>query len=210
MEPFISSIIETAKGFLMEPVETFQKNRETSLAKSFQYYAALVVFYAILISIVEGIMLFLGGFPEASEYPFLGGIMGMATTVFVLLLFVFVILACLTGIFFKGAFQHIFVLLFGGECGIAQTLKTGMFAATPVLTLGWIPIVNIIAAIWSIVLMVIGIRELHNMSTGASAAAVLLPIVFGLVIGFLIVLFFIALALGIGVGLVEMAELFEV
>ncbi|MDR2855059.1 MAG: YIP1 family protein [Methanomicrobiales archaeon] len=195
MDPDISSMIETTKGFLLNPVETFQQHADTSLAKAFQYYAVLVLVFAVLFAIVEGALL-----SFASVFSHGGGLIGLATGTFVLFIISIVILASLIGIFFNGLFQHIFVLLVGGEQGVAQTLKAFMYSSVPALIFGWIPIINIIAAIWSLVLLIIGIRELHKISTTNAIAAVLIPAVLFILIGITFVLCMIAF---IGLGVAE-------
>ena len=198
MDPYLSGIIETTKGFLLSPVETFQKNAETSLSKAFQYYAILVVFYAILFSIVEGIVLSSGLFQyEESLFVFAIGLL-------VPLLICIIVVAALIGVFFQGLFQHIFVLLVGGEQGVVQTLKASMYSGVPALVLGWIPIVNIIAGIWSFVLLVLGIRELHEISTARAIAAVLIP---GVLFILLVILLVLCIIVFIGIGILEMVNL---
>jgi len=199
MDPCLFHIIETTKGFLLNPIETFQQHANTSLSKAFQYYAVLVVFFAILFSIFQGVL-----FSFGSPFPHAEAFIGFATGTFVLFAISLIIATSLIGIFFDGLFQHIFVLLMGGEQGIAQTLKACMYSSVPTLVLGWIPIVNIIAAIWSFVLLILGIRELHKMSTASAIAAVLIPAVLLILIVITFVLFLIAC---IGLGIAEMAAI---
>ncbi len=103
---------------------------------------------------------------------------------------VFVYLAFLISlfaIFINGFIVHVFVLLFGGEKGYIQTLKTVMYANTPALILGWIPFINIIGAIWTFVLMILGIRECQEISTGRAVLVMIIPIVLVLILGILII-----------------------
>ena len=65
----------------------------------------------------------------------------------------------------------------GGEKGAKQTIKTTMYASTPFLLLGWIPIVSTIAYIWSFVLLIIGIKETQEMELGNAILVVLIPVV---------------------------------
>ena len=48
--------------------------------------------------------------------------------------------------------------------------------------ISWIPIVNIVAAIYGVVLSVFGIREVHATSTGRAVAIVLIPVAVVLVV----------------------------
>lgn len=200
MSSCITSIIETTKGFLLKPTETFQQHDGTSLAKTFQYFAVLALFYAILFGIVEGILFYFNVGSAFADFAILGSFMGLISWIFIFFLIAFALASCIFGIFFYGLFQHVFVLLCGGECGIAQTMKAMMYGSVPVLVLGWIPIVNVIATIWSLVLMVIGIRELQKLSTGMAAVVILLPIVLTFVITALFALFFLSV---IGLGVAE-------
>jgi len=93
-----------------------------------------------------------------------------------------VFLALLVGIFVLGLVAHVFVLLMGGKKGVEQTIKTTMYASTPALLLGWIPFVSIIGFIWSLVLLVLGIKENQEMTIGNAALVVLIPIVLHLIL----------------------------
>ena len=201
MSSCITSVIETTKGFLIKPTETFQQHDGTSLAKTFQYFAVLSLFYAIMFGIVEGILFYFNGSTMFADFALLGGFVGFISWIFILFLIVFAFTSCIIGIFFSGLFQHIFVLLCGGECGVAQTLKAVMYGSVPALALGWIPFVSFFAAIWSLVLMIIGIRELHKLSTGVAAVVILLPMVLAFLI---IILFALFLVFVIGLGAAEM------
>jgi hypothetical protein len=54
------------------------------------------------------------------------------------------------------------------------------------LILGWIPILRIIFSIWTLILFTIGIRELHEISTGKAVTAVLITIITPVVIAIVI------------------------
>ncbi|MBL7118138.1 MAG: signal peptidase I [Candidatus Syntrophoarchaeum sp.] len=51
-----------------------------------------------------------------------------------------------------------------------------MYGATPGCLLGWIPIVGVFAAIWSFIVQIVGIRQLHGLSTRRAVLAVILVI----------------------------------
>jgi hypothetical protein len=52
-----------------------------------------------------------------------------------------------------------------------------MYGSTPGLLFGWIPIIGMIASIWSLVLEVLGIRQLHEITTGKAILAVVMMLV---------------------------------
>lgn len=91
--------------------------------------------------------------------------------------------------FTGGAIIHVFVFFGGGRKGITQTIKAYMFESTASLLFGWIPIINVIPMIWSIVTQIIGIRQLHGITTFRVINAIfILPIIFGMIIAFLMVI----------------------
>jgi hypothetical protein len=69
------------------------------------------------------------------------------------------------------------VFLLGGRKGINQTFKAILYGETPCLLLGWIPFIGIIFAFWSLVLGVLGIRELQEISTRCAVLAVAIAII---------------------------------
>ena len=88
-----------------------------------------------------------------------------------------VFLALLIGIFISGLILHLFVLLMDGKKGWRETVKTAMYASTPALLLGWIPVVSIIGSIWSLVLLILGFRDNNGLSFEKSVAAAVIPII---------------------------------
>jgi len=90
-------------------------------------------------------------------------------------------LLSLVGVFFVGFFWHVFALLFGAKRELRQTIKTTMYASTPFFLLGWIPYIAVIGWLWYLVLLVLGLSEMQEMSTGEAALAVVVPIILVLI-----------------------------
>jgi hypothetical protein len=180
-------LMNEMKGFLMAPSATFKKTNGKSLGAAYQYYAALLVIFTVLFGIVVvsmGLATFTSMVDKMGAIPIVGGVAAGAVanfSGFVIALGVFfvylVFLALFIGIFILGLKTHVFVLLMGGEKGVVQTVKTTMYASTPALLLGWIPFVGGIGFIWSLALLVIGIKENHEMEIGNAVLVVLIPIV---------------------------------
>jgi hypothetical protein len=180
-------LVSNMKGFIMAPSETFKKTSGKSLGAAYQYYVALLVIFTVLFGIVVvsmGLATFTTMVDKMAVIPIIGGVAAGAVanfSGFVIALGVFfvylVFLALFIGIFFLGLKTHVFVLLMGGEKGVVQTVKTTMYASTPALLLGWIPFVGVIGFIWSLALLVIGIKENHEMEIGNAVLVVLIPIV---------------------------------
>ena len=118
-----------------------------------------------------------GGVAAGAAANFSGFVIAMGVF-FVYLVFLFYLL----GIFVQGLILHAFVLLMGGEKGVTQTVKTTMYASTPFLLFGWIPFVSIIAYIWSFVLLILGLKENHEMELGNAIIVVFIPVVLGIVL----------------------------
>jgi len=180
-------MMDQIKGFLMAPSETFKKTSGKSLGDAYRYYVPLLIIFTVLFGIVSvsiGLAMFTSMVAQMSVIPIVGNVIGSAASnfsgfvialgvFFVYILFLFYLL----GVFVEGLIIHAFVVLMGGEKGAKQTIKTTMYSSTPFLLLGWIPFVSIIAYIWSIVLLIIGIKETQEMELGNAILVVLIPIV---------------------------------
>ena len=176
----------------MAPSATFGKTRGKSVAAAYQYYAALLVIFTVLFGIVVvslGFSSFMTMANQMAAIPILGGVISAAVvnfSTFIISLNVFfvylVFLALFIGIFILGLKTHVFVLLMGGEKGVVQTVKTTMYASTPALLLGWIPFVGVIGCIWSLALLVIGIKENHEMEMGNAVLVVFIPIMLWIIL----------------------------
>jgi len=185
-------LMSEMKGFLMAPSATFKKTNGKSLGAAYQYYAALLVIFTVLFGIVVvsmGLATFTSMVDKMGAVPIVGGVAAGAAanfSGFVIALGVFfvylVFLFYLLGVFVEGLIMHAFVLLMGGEKGARQTIKTTMYASTPFLLFGWIPFVSIIAYIWSFVLLIIGLKENHEMELGNAIIVVFIPVVLGIVL----------------------------
>jgi hypothetical protein len=181
------NFVEKVKGFLLKPAETFSATASESLNSAFQYYVILLIIYSILLAIVISVSL------GITYYTLpLTGILGSngasimnAFTPFLVSYVLFipylVFMASLFGIFLSGLFYHVFVILFGGQKGVAQTVKAVMYAWTPFFLIGWIPFISIIGVIWSWILIIIGIRENQEMTYGMAALVLIVPLILSLI-----------------------------
>jgi hypothetical protein len=188
------SFVAKVTGLLFRPTETFRALEDESPGAAYIHFLiSLAVFsitFTALFFVVLGSMMTAegtSGFSGTSSNPvgFCGSLF-LAGAVF-----------CL----FIGAFFHLFVYLAGGRQGIGKTVRVILYAAMPNLLFGWIPGIGLIFSIWSVVLHVIGIRELQKISTGRAVLAIT-----GSVIGFLLVIvLFVVVIVGIGAGLSAVA-----
>jgi len=181
------NIVEKVKGFLLKPTATFQATRSESLTAAYQYYVVLLIIYSILLAIIVAASFGIVYFSTAASA--LGGAGSQIMKAFapflvsyVLFLPYLVFFVMLFGIFLSGLCYHVFVILFGGQKGVVQTMKTVMYAGTPFFIIGWIPVVSIIGLIWSWILLIIGIRENQEISTGMAILVFIVPVILSLIL----------------------------
>ena len=170
---------EKVKGFIASPIEMFKKVKEEPFGASFRYFIILAVLYALLNAIVGTILWHTWwGFMFSAYEKIPGfGVLFQSEVTTALSLFVLFFLFLLGGIFLGGGIIHLGVLMFGGKRGYIETVKAVLYADTPSLLLGWIPIVGIFIGLWSFILEFFGIKELQDMSIGRAIAAVLIPMI---------------------------------
>lgn len=186
----VLSIVERIKGFLFSPSDTFDASREDSLGDAFKYFVVILAIYAVLSAIIAAVafsmiagMFGMFGVPQM---PF-GAAAGPLAAVGV---FIAALIGGIIGIFIGGVWLHIWVYLVGGRNGIGETIKAVIYGMTPSLLLGWIPIVGFIAGIWALIVEIIGVRQLHDLTTGKAVLAVIIAIVIpAIIIGILFAAF---------------------
>jgi hypothetical protein len=187
----ISACMEDVVGFLMKPRETFKKSKDRSLGCAFEYYVGLLIIFSILFTIVSialGVAHFNTVVSQVAMIPFIGKALAGSLSHFSGFVAVWKLFAAyalflilLFGIFLIGFMYHVFVLLFGGEKGVVQTVRTTMFAATPALLFGWIPYIWTIGLLWAAIIFIIGISETQEISTGRGVAVIVVPLVLKLI-----------------------------
>jgi hypothetical protein len=176
-----------AIGFLGNPVNTFNSVEPEPLGSALKYFAIWAAIYAILqtvffyvlgVGILQTLLDWLGLGP-AVVYNFDAVLYGLLSLV-----------GAFVGLFVSGSWTHLFVRAFGGRNGYGNTIKAFAYGNTPVLLFGWIPFVGGLFSIWAIVLDIIGIKQLHGISTGRAIGAVLLSIVaLGVIVAIIVVAF---------------------
>jgi len=187
------------KGFLGAPSNTFDDVGPEALGSALKYFAIWVAIYTILRTIIFYTL-------ERRIFQTLWDFLGLSDAPLYLYHFdpvTFALLALLgafASLFISGLWTHLFVRAFGGRKGYRNTIKAFAYGNTPLFLFGWIPFVGMLFPIWAWVLNIIGIRQLHEISTGRAIGAVLLSIVaLGVIIALivmLVVLFFVVSAAG--------------
>jgi hypothetical protein len=180
----VGSFIRTVQGVLLNPVGFF---REMSRRGDFVNPAIFALICALISALLGGIIslalspLFAGPGDTAGE-TLAGGVVGFVLTVILSPIYTAV------GLLIGAGIYHLLVLLLvrPGNAGFEATFRVVCYVAA-IQLISWIPIVNILAAIYGIVLSVFGIREVHSTTTGRAVAVVLIPVAVVLLLVFLLI-----------------------
>ena len=147
------SLTDKIVGFIVRPVETFRAVREEELGPPIIYWLVLLIINAILTAIVA----YLGFGAAVDRTPGVGAFIAGLIAAFILGIIALLLWAI---------FLHIGAKVMSGRGDFADSFKSAVYAQTPNLLLGWIPIIGIIFWLWSIVLLFLGVREIaragHN------------------------------------------------
>jgi len=176
---------EKVKGFLGAPLNTFNNVEAEALGSAVKYFTIWLVIYTILRTIVFYTL-------ERRVYETLWDLLGSSDAAPYLYHFdpvTFALLAlagAFASLFISGSWTHLFVRAFGGRKGYGNTIKAFAYGYTPVFLFGWLPFVGMLFSIWALVLNIIGIKQLHEISTGRAIGAVLLGVVTLVIIAVLI------------------------
>lgn len=165
----LSDIAQTFKGLILNPTDELKKLREEPLEEAFIYFLTTIPVLVVLLAIVSALNI---GYAIPASIP----VPSAFWIVYLIGYIIAMYIACIIGLFISSVMLHIFVYCLGGKKGIDQTIKAVIYSYTPTVILGWIPFVGIIGGIWSLVLEIIAIRELHEISTARATIALILAI----------------------------------
>ncbi|MFQ6063356.1 MAG: YIP1 family protein [Methanosarcinales archaeon] len=168
--------LEKVKGFMFSPSESFNRVMPDTLKDAFKYYIVFLIIYAILQSITLSAFLTTKSLHTSIFGPLMQLIGNDHEAILAIMMFITIMVFGIIGIFITGIWLHFCVYMAGGRMGIEQTIKALMYGITPYFILGWIPVIGIIAGIWSIVVEIIGVQQLHDLSTGKAVVAYILAI----------------------------------
>ena len=191
--------MEKVGGFITRPTETFRNVKEEEMGSALRYFIVCITIYGILFGIIYTIF-YPSLFGEFWKMP--KEVFGWATGVtFIIVIIVMIIVSGVIGIFIGGAWLHLWVWLFGGRKGYRETIKAIAYGSTPSYLLGWIPFINFITGIWALILLILGIKELQEISTGKAVSAIMVAIVIPLAITVILAATIYVWVSGIGEGI---------
>ncbi len=170
------------KGFLGSPIATFGALKQDTLGGAVKYALIWLLIFGAIFGIIFAV-----------AFGLIAGIIGMFVRipgwvyglgpVLIPVTIGFAVVGGIVGLFVGGAWTHLWVYLLGGRQGYTQTFKALAYGATPSYALGWIPYVGgLVGGIWALVLHIIGLRQLHDITTGRAVGAYLLAMFIPLVI----------------------------
>lgn len=177
-----------AKEFIINPLDAFHRVKDEELGVAFGYF----IFWLTISRILSGIVVYIWGFykpPDVFKRLGMASFKVSAISHVITLISVSIALGII-GIFIIGAWLHFWIRRIGGYGRYPQTIKAMIYGDTPSYLFGWIPLIGMLAGIWSFVLLIFGIKEMHGLAIGRGAAAVILSIVILLVIIFAIFFIF--------------------
>ena len=174
--------IQKIKAFMFEPAKAFKKEEKTHLREAFIWVAVLGIPYAVLAGIFSTLLanIVIGDFSFFPANPLFNTLVPM------IMAMAMAYAGVLVGPFIGALFVHLGVLMMGGKKGFKQTYKATLFAHTPVLALGWIPVIGTFFSLWTFIMNIIGVRTYHKLTTRKAIIAVILPaLLITLIAGFL-------------------------
>lgn len=193
-------IIEKVKGFLLEPTRSFETSKEETLEEAVKYYLFIAAVYSLLFAIITGIIysIFYSVVnPLVSKYIVLKVPNGITETFGDFFILFIMMLIC---VFIWGAILHVFAYLLGGRWNISRSIKVAMYSSTPLMLLGWIPVLGIFGWIWVGALNVVGLHQYQDLSEGKAITAVLAPIILLLLIVLAILIIIISILIPMAIS----------
>lgn len=179
----VQSFIGTAREVILNPVGFFRSMpRQGNFLPPIVFALICYEVYAILAgitSLVFGSVSTLGVGTAGDQAA------GFASSLFGLI--IGIVLAPVVGaliLFITAGIRHLLVMLLigSGNAGFEATVRVQSYTFVTRL-IWWIPILgSLVGGIYGIVLSVVGIREVHNTTTGKALIVVLIPVAIALVL----------------------------
>ena len=169
------TIPDKMRGFLFNPSESFWKVADEDIRDTLLYFFFIAVIYAFLATVMTAVQVF--------NHPFLA-LFGFEFGIdHILLKFLVVVIFSWLVALVYSLLLHAWVWLIGGRKGIYQTVRSVLYSLTALMLIGWIPDLGPpVGLLWSVVVGILGIQELHAMSRSRAAVAVILAILTALIV----------------------------
>ena len=196
-EGFINAFLKTAREALFSPSRFFKK-----VASGTGYWVSLI--YALICGALADytnifwIWLFFSVFSQSLP-PKFSNIISLISGIAVILLLIFLPFFEAVSLFIGSAVTHLWLVIAGGnKKGYEATFRTfsyansaRLFYVIPFFLIPFLaPILYFVLTVYHLTLIVIGIRECNEISTGRAILAVLLPPIILIVLGILVSVLF--------------------
>jgi len=169
-------MLDRIRGFLFHPTKEFTASKDAGLSDAARYYVPLLAILAAILAIaVTAAVLIVGilGMPQIGKFA---PLLGIGT-------FVGIIAVGILLVLYLAVWLHIWVYLLGGRKGLKQTVKAIAYGLTPIILLIWLPGPNVLLApLWALILVILGVKVLHGLSQNTAILAVVLAILVPLVL----------------------------
>jgi hypothetical protein len=178
------SLTGTLIGLIISPDQTFSSNRRKDLIEAVPVMIVSLALFALLSSVILGMM----ASSSATAYPGLSALSDFGTLIFIVIESVIfgslAVFLCGIILYFVGSYE-------GFDNNMQDYIKISAYSSAPFALAGIIPLFGIIIApVWSIILLIKGLRENHSMNQAQAMFAVLIMVLI------FTVLFFIFITLG--------------
>lgn len=173
---FFKAFFDTVIMVLTKPGEAFALMKKEGDLMGPMLFALIGGCAGMIVSVLLQVVLQSVGFMAGQEHAVFGmGALGLWAIGYILLIPVFVIV----GMFIASGILHLCLMIVGGaKKPFETTFRVVCFSFGSTSLLNMIPFCGgMIAAVWNIVLEIIGVARAHEIDTGKAAIAVLLPII---------------------------------
>ena len=187
----VEAFVNTWRASVFQPTAFFRRMpREAD-------YGAVIVYYLVVSVVAAGCQLFWHMvLPPVSYGPLLEFMKQQESAAGAVVSFLITPVLALSALYIVAGVTHVMLLLVHGEKhGFDPTTRAVAFSHGPAL-FAIVPYLgNFVAFFWTILLVIIGLREAHETSTGKAATAVLVPLFLLVVLGVLVTLAVLAMGL---------------
>lgn len=197
---YLQGFVETARQIIVNPVSFFRKVDPESQIGGDLLYA---IFFSLVASIPTALVQafwqgtqIMMGLPEQLPVEALG--QTLILILFVLASIVLAPIGTFIGIFISAGLVHLVLLLFDwAKRPFGATVKTLCYTQTTQIVI-WVPLCGgLLSLVWGMVVEIIGLRELHEISTGQAVLSAFAPLLFFVLCICSVILFFTGMSLGI-------------
>ncbi len=175
---FFKALLETIRAVLLEPSATFAGMRPLGGLGSPLGFAVIVGTLGALANVLYQFAWTALGLPSGEqEAAFASAMFGSVLVIAIVVVLLPVLIAA--GMFISAGLIHLSLMIVGGaRKPFESTFRVVCYAGGATAILQLLPIFGAwIASIWTLVAEIIGLSEVHGISKGKAAFAVLLPLI---------------------------------